>query len=189
MGGHILRHEPIPNGKDLIRTAIEEGFKERGLEEICNLTYFTKIARDLEGKVNHRTLRTSNTTIAFGVKLGLYGLLAYNLTFGAIEDGSGTGHGRLHTWAEQFVRNVEDVEEETPVKKEQEEEDEDEEMNDPEDATVPTTPDKAGDTTDNSEPATTKFCEAFDSPSGNMVIKANDNVLFRIEDYYLQAAG
>lgn len=41
----------------------------------------------------------------------------------------------------------------------------------------------------NAGPDSTRICKAFSSPSANVLIKTNDNVIFRIHDYYLQAAG
>lgn len=96
--------------KDLIRTAIAEGFKERGFQELCTATCFTRIKTDANGSVEWRTLRTANTTIEFGDRLGLPGLLAYNLTFGNIENGTGTRGCKFHVWADKFVRNVAAVE-------------------------------------------------------------------------------
>lgn len=32
-----------------------------------------------------------------------------------------------------------------------------------------------------------RVCEAFSSPSGNVIFKSSDDVIFRVEDYYLKA--
>jgi hypothetical protein len=44
--------------------------------------------------------------------------------------------------------------------------------------------------TENSTGKNTKaptMCEAFSSPNGNVAFKSSDDVVFRVEDYYLKA--
>lgn len=33
----------------------------------------------------------------------------------------------------------------------------------------------------------TRLCEAFSNPAGNVIFKSSDDVLFRVEDFYLKA--
>lgn len=43
------------------------------------------------------------------------------------------------------------------------------------------------DAEDASTAAETRICEAFSSLAGNVAFKSSDNVVFRIEDFYLKA--
>jgi hypothetical protein len=51
------------------------------------------------------------------------------------------------------------------------------------------TPHSASSNEDGEEPKAheKRVCEAFSSPSGNVVFKSSDDVLFRVEDFYLKA--
>lgn len=177
-----------PMDQDPIRTAITEGFKARGAKEICDPTYFTKIDTDPTGAVCWRTLRTPNTTAAFGLKLGFSGLLAYNLTIGAIEGGADTQTWKLHEWADKFVHNAWKIEKQRVLATGTSSTSE-KSLTGHDTGNVPTSPEETGKSFNNGKPASAKTRLAFNSPSANVTIKTNNNILFRIEDYYLQAAG
>lgn len=82
--GIILATNQSSMDTDLIRTAITDGFKEQGFDGLYNPAYFASIRTGIGGGKCWTTFQTCNTTIAFGIKLGLSGLMAYNLTFGTI---------------------------------------------------------------------------------------------------------
>lgn len=100
----------------IIRAAISEGFFRAPTSVVCNKAYFkctsTRFNDEDEGSgmvtTKHRTLDSSNITIALGMKLGFKGLLAYNLTFASLAAaGYGADWVRL---AERFITNIRQIE-------------------------------------------------------------------------------
>lgn len=101
----------FPMDKDLIRTAISEGFEEQRKETLLNRLYFTKRKYTEKGWLCWRTLEPSNVSVELGLKLGYHGLLAYNLTFGGIRNPDSTGPSdssfpTYTSWGDDFVRHL-----------------------------------------------------------------------------------
>lgn len=180
-----------PMDTDLIHTAIADGFSQRSFEEICSTSYFAEIKKESSGTNCWSTLRTSNTTFAFGVKLGLFGLMAYNFTFRTIEHapdtspyGKGTGECRWQPWADKFVENVRAIE----AKRSSSSPADQPVLEVKKDSATPMKDNQGGSPTTSLWPPA-KICQAFNNPTDNIVIRTLDNVIFRVQDYYLQAAG
>lgn len=185
-----------PMDQLLVRSAITDGFKKHGIDGLFNPAYFKEIKYDPAGNKCWSTFRASNTTIAFGTRLGLSGLMAYNLTFGTIKNPSGMAqHGtnrkcinKWHLWADEFVQNIRDIESQrlssadctqTCI----------EGMEDGNDESVLLPNDGTGGLLNVSGTALSTTCKTFGCSLGNIVIKTIDNVVLRIQDYHLQAAG
>lgn len=108
----------------IIRAAIAEGFFRGPTSVVCNKAYFectstrfnegtsTRLNEDAAASgmitTKHRTLDSSNITIALGLKLGFKGLLAYNLTFASLA-AAGYGADWLRL-AERFIAAIRKIE-------------------------------------------------------------------------------
>lgn len=108
----FLACNQAPFDKDLIMTAMIQGFKEQPFSTICKTIYYKETNATEEGGECWSTLLASNIKPRLGIKLGLRGALAYQSTFNEVSSLAGSKTISWHNWADKFVRNMSDIEEE-----------------------------------------------------------------------------
>lgn len=98
-----------PMETHIIKTAITEGFEKHDAGELYNESYFKTFRTTTDGVHCWSTIRASNTTFLFGLKLGIRGFLAYTATFDRIRsvvDGDDDGMYSWNELGDHFVQNA-----------------------------------------------------------------------------------